>query len=151
MHFVRMTYPGASLSGRSATVPALKWWRRCRAARTKDKKTRVSTSREVRYWQLLARSMHTLGSRSQKTSKERSIPVAPTNGWLELTEVYGSTISHVFTCPSSLTFLVILLRAQNGLPAGKFTLQCSTYFAVTIFRVLSIIICADCLPETRAL
>ena len=66
-------------------------------------------------------------------SMERSISLAPTDGWQELTEVYGSTSNYVFrfTHAQLLDYFVTRI-AHDGLPAGDFKSVYSS--ALNLFR-----------------
>ena len=98
----------------------------------------------------------------QKKSTERSVPLAPTDGWQELTQVFGSTTDQSlgFTTAQTLGYFTTRI-ADDGLPAGDFKsvyksalslFCCGHVQKIEVCREItshSIFIRADCLPEMK--
>ena len=95
-------------------------------------------------------------------STERWIPLAPTNGWQELTEVYGSITNLVFRFThAQLLGYFIAWIAHDGFPAGDFKsiyssalnlLRCGRNQKIEVYHEItsdSIFIWAGCLPEMK--
>ena len=98
----------------------------------------------------------------QKKSTERSVPLAPTDGWQELTQVFGSTTDQSlgFTTAQTLGYFTTRI-ADDGLPAGDFKsvyksalslFCCGHVQKIEVCREItshSIFIRADCLLEMK--